>query len=226
MAASSSSSPTGASCPPSRARPSSSWAAPPRRTSFAPTTRRSISPSCRRRGSTASRTSSHTAPPRRSAPRRRRSSRCRSRRCCRIIYEGPLVSAKPRVVIPVFPGNNCEYDTARAFERVGAVADVFVVNNLTPAGGRREHARAGAPHPREPDRHDTRRLLRRRRARRLGQVHHRVLPRARGHRGGARVAAEARRFDAGHLQRLPGARQAGVWCPTATSARWTRIARR
>ena len=49
------------------------------------------------------------------------------------IYEGPLVSAKPRVVIPVFPGNNCEYDTARAFERVGAVADVFVVNNLTPA---------------------------------------------------------------------------------------------
>ena len=49
------------------------------------------------------------------------------------IYEGPLVSAKPRVVIPVFPGNNCEYDTARAFERVGAVADVLVVNNLTPA---------------------------------------------------------------------------------------------
>ena len=40
--------------------------------------------------------------------------------------------ARPRVVIPVFPGTNCEYDTARAFERAGAVADVFVVNNLTP----------------------------------------------------------------------------------------------
>ena len=49
------------------------------------------------------------------------------------IYEGPLVKAKPRVIIPVFPGNNCEYDTARAFERAGAVADVFVINNLTPA---------------------------------------------------------------------------------------------
>ena len=40
--------------------------------------------------------------------------------------------ARPRVVIPVFPGTNCEYDTARAFERAGAKADVFVVNNLTP----------------------------------------------------------------------------------------------
>ncbi|HIZ46504.1 MAG TPA: phosphoribosylformylglycinamidine synthase [Candidatus Olsenella pullistercoris] len=40
--------------------------------------------------------------------------------------------ARPRVIIPVFPGTNCEYDTAHAFERAGAVADVFVVNNLTP----------------------------------------------------------------------------------------------
>ena len=39
--------------------------------------------------------------------------------------------AKPRVFIPVFPGTNCEYDTARAFEQAGAVADVFVFNNLT-----------------------------------------------------------------------------------------------
>ena len=38
---------------------------------------------------------------------------------------------KPRVFIPVFPGTNCEYDTARAFENAGAVADVFVVRNLT-----------------------------------------------------------------------------------------------
>jgi phosphoribosylformylglycinamidine (FGAM) synthase-like amidotransferase family enzyme len=41
--------------------------------------------------------------------------------------------AKPRVVIPVFPGTNCEYDTARAFARAGAEPHVLVVNNLTPA---------------------------------------------------------------------------------------------
>ena len=40
--------------------------------------------------------------------------------------------AKPRVVIPVFPGTNCEYDSARAFERVGAVTKTVIVNNLTP----------------------------------------------------------------------------------------------
>jgi phosphoribosylformylglycinamidine synthase len=46
----------------------------------------------------------------------------------------PRVSiAKPRVLIPVFPGTNCEYDTRRAFEKAGAVADVFVVRNLTSA---------------------------------------------------------------------------------------------
>ena len=39
--------------------------------------------------------------------------------------------AKPRIFIPVFPGTNCEYDTARAFERAGGVADIFVIRNLT-----------------------------------------------------------------------------------------------
>ena len=39
--------------------------------------------------------------------------------------------AKPRIFIPVFPGTNCEYDTAKAFENAGGVADVFVVRNLT-----------------------------------------------------------------------------------------------
>jgi len=39
--------------------------------------------------------------------------------------------AKPRVLIPVFPGTNCEYDTARAFEKAGAVSDTFVIRNLT-----------------------------------------------------------------------------------------------
>ncbi len=38
--------------------------------------------------------------------------------------------AKPRVIIPVFPGTNCEYDTARAFERAGAEAEIFVLRNI------------------------------------------------------------------------------------------------
>ncbi len=39
--------------------------------------------------------------------------------------------AKPRVLIPVFPGTNCEYDSARAFGAAGAEAKVFVVRNLS-----------------------------------------------------------------------------------------------
>lgn len=39
--------------------------------------------------------------------------------------------AKPRVLIPVFPGTNCEYDTARAFEKAGGSTSTFVVRNLT-----------------------------------------------------------------------------------------------
>ena len=46
-------------------------------------------------------------------------------------YRGPKI-ARPRVTIPVFPGNNCEFDSARAFRAAGAEADVFVINNLTP----------------------------------------------------------------------------------------------
>ncbi|WP_277668903.1 phosphoribosylformylglycinamidine synthase [Caproiciproducens galactitolivorans] len=42
-------------------------------------------------------------------------------------------AAKPRVFIPVFPGTNCEYDSARAFERAGAQPEVLVVRNLTPS---------------------------------------------------------------------------------------------
>ena len=39
--------------------------------------------------------------------------------------------AKPKVLIPVFPGTNCEYDTARQFEKAGAEAEIFVVRNLS-----------------------------------------------------------------------------------------------
>ena len=59
-------------------------------------------------------------------------------------YSNPLFSerntkapavklAKPRVFIPAFPGTNCEVDSARAFEKAGAQADVLIVKNLTPA---------------------------------------------------------------------------------------------
>lgn len=40
--------------------------------------------------------------------------------------------AKPRIFIPAFPGTNCEYDSARAFERAGGTADVRIFKNLKP----------------------------------------------------------------------------------------------
>ena len=39
--------------------------------------------------------------------------------------------AKPKVLIPVFPGTNCEYDSARAAERAGLEAEIVVIKNLT-----------------------------------------------------------------------------------------------
>jgi phosphoribosylformylglycinamidine synthase len=45
---------------------------------------------------------------------------------------GPAVkTARPRAVIPVFPGTNCEYDTANACLRAGIEPEVLVVRNLT-----------------------------------------------------------------------------------------------
>ena len=42
--------------------------------------------------------------------------------------------AKPKVLIPVFPGTNCEYDTAKVMRDAGADAKIFVINNLTSDG--------------------------------------------------------------------------------------------
>ena len=42
--------------------------------------------------------------------------------------------AVPRVLIPVFPGTNCEYDSLRAVERAGLKGEVLVLNNLTAQG--------------------------------------------------------------------------------------------
>jgi len=41
--------------------------------------------------------------------------------------------AKPRVLIPVFPGNNCEYDTERAFIAAGGIPESLLFRNLKPA---------------------------------------------------------------------------------------------
>ncbi len=50
------------------------------------------------------------------------------------VNEHPIVAgetfAKPRIFIPVFPGTNCEYDSARAFTRAGGVCETFVIKNL------------------------------------------------------------------------------------------------
>ena len=45
-----------------------------------------------------------------------------------------IKTAKPKVLIPVFPGTNCEYDSAKAVTDAGAEAEIFVINNLTSAG--------------------------------------------------------------------------------------------
>ena len=40
-------------------------------------------------------------------------------------------TAKPLAVIPVFPGSNCEYDTAKAVENAGGAAEIIVVRNYS-----------------------------------------------------------------------------------------------
>ena len=45
-------------------------------------------------------------------------------------YEGEPVETV-KVCLPVFPGTNCDYDTARAFERAGVATDIVVFRNLT-----------------------------------------------------------------------------------------------
>ncbi len=42
--------------------------------------------------------------------------------------------AKPRALLTVFPGTNCEYDSAYALQKAGAETEIFVLNNLTAAG--------------------------------------------------------------------------------------------
>ena len=45
------------------------------------------------------------------------------------IYQCKHKAAKPHVFIPAFPGTNCEYDSARAFNRAGAESEIIVFRN-------------------------------------------------------------------------------------------------
>ncbi len=45
-----------------------------------------------------------------------------------------VLAAKPRVLIPVFPGTNCEFDTAKAMRDAGAEPEIMVLNNKTSEG--------------------------------------------------------------------------------------------
>ena len=53
-------------------------------------------------------------------------------------FSGPVVQRKkkvsivhPRIVIPVFPGTNCEYDSARVFAAVGGIPETLIIRNLS-----------------------------------------------------------------------------------------------
>lgn len=45
-----------------------------------------------------------------------------------------IKTAKPKVLIPAFPGTNCEFDSAKAVSDAGGEAEIFVINNLSPEG--------------------------------------------------------------------------------------------
>ena len=45
-----------------------------------------------------------------------------------------IKSAKPKVIIPAFPGTNCEFDSAKAVRDAGAEPEIIVINNLTASG--------------------------------------------------------------------------------------------
>ena len=52
-------------------------------------------------------------------------------------YKTAFKCAKPKVLIPAFPGTNCEFDTAKALRDAGAEPEIFVINNLSADGIKR-----------------------------------------------------------------------------------------
>ncbi len=50
-------------------------------------------------------------------------------------YPAPAIKvAKPKILIPAFPGTNCEFDSAKAVREAGAQPEIIVINNLTASG--------------------------------------------------------------------------------------------
>ncbi len=49
-----------------------------------------------------------------------------------VLRKSKFKIAKPRIFIPVFPGTNCEYDSAKVWRKAGGEPKIFVVRNLTP----------------------------------------------------------------------------------------------
>ena len=126
--------------------------------------------------------------------------------------------ARPRVLIPVFPGTNCEYDSAKAVRDAGADAQIVVMAITARPGRVAESVEDfAAQSATSADRLYPRRLFGRRRTGRKRQIHHGILPQRRSQRTGVRAARAARRFDVRHLQRLPGAHQAGTGSLRAAS---------
>lgn len=48
-----------------------------------------------------------------------------------VLTSAKVKTARPRIVIPAFPGTNCEMDSKRAFERAGGIADIQIIRNIT-----------------------------------------------------------------------------------------------
>ncbi|MBO5287685.1 MAG: phosphoribosylformylglycinamidine synthase [Clostridia bacterium] len=52
-------------------------------------------------------------------------------------FSASIKVAKPKVLIPVFPGTNCEFDSAKAVYDAGGDAEIYVINNLSAEGIKR-----------------------------------------------------------------------------------------
>ena len=53
---------------------------------------------------------------------------------CKTVHTPHIKMAKPTVLIPVFAGTNCEYDSENAVKEAGGNTEIFVINNLTADG--------------------------------------------------------------------------------------------
>ena len=59
-------------------------------------------------------------------------------------FSPAVKTLRPRFLIPVFPGTNCEYDSAKAVEDAGGEAEIIVINNLSADGIKRSAEKMSA----------------------------------------------------------------------------------